>query len=169
MLSSLIQLEQYYQSHLHLSPSFSLSAANIPSVSKPKPSKRATRQGHPDRMRKKYCAVEERSDANWMLTHCWKKQEWKTSAAEDGARRTNDAVEEARLPTERKEGAREPLLAEKAMQTEKTQKAGEENVKDATLDQSRTLQQDSKKPVATKKSSVSLKQKLSKNLLFRYK
>lgn len=104
-----------------------------------------------------------------MLTHCWKKQEWRTNAAEDGARRANDAVEETRLPTERKEGAREPLLAEKAMQTEKTQKAGEENVKDATLDQSRTLQQDSKKPVATKKSSVSLKQKLSKNLLFRYK
>ena len=121
-------------------------------------------------MRKKYCVVEERSDAGWTLSHCWKKHEWKVDVSEDrGATHTNYAVEEARLSPEKKEGAGGAVLAEKTVQTEKVQNAGEDSVQDTSFDRSRTLQRDPKKPVAPKKSSVSLKQKLSKNLLFRYK
>ena len=139
--------------------------------------------------------VEERSDARWMLTHCWKKHEWEAVPEDGEVRHASYVVEEARLSSEKeeaklslekeetrlslekeetrlsqeKEDAGEALLAEKATQTEKIGSADEESVKDTSLDRSHTQQQDSKKPVARKKSSVSLKQKLAKNLLFRYK
>ena len=158
-MSRLLQLEQYYAATPHLSFSFALPRSAPPLPRGNDKTKRPERQGHADRMAKRRRVMENRIQVtDWMRCHPWNAPVWKSEKLEkpekprEEMREIVQEIENSPLNhnVETVETVETPVEASVTQPTEPTQ------VEPTQVEPN------------VEPPRVSLKQKLRKNILFRF-
>ena len=176
MASRLLQLEQYYAASPHISFSFALprSAPLLPRGNIK--TKRPERQGHVDRMKKRQHVIADRIDVNdWITQHPWNPPVWKPEKPEKPIEEKSGKVEETKekidiFPENQKVETVETQEKESVNESNETTHIEPKVEPRVEPKMEPKVERKVERKVEPKgePSRVSLKQKLRKNLLFRF-